>query len=196
MTFIMGIDPHKVTHTAVAIDSDERLLARLELTADRVQTGRLLAWAAPLGDDRTWAIESAGGLGKLLAQQLIGVGEHVIDVPPTLSACVRLLGSTKASKNDRNDALVSAPLDEPEDAAPPAPPVAPGRPRRSAAQARGPVRTLALPLASRRQSARASSSDVRSDSQRSAACPTRACSAARTADPSAPGQPRRCAPSG
>jgi transposase len=108
MTVMIGIDPHKATHTAVAIDSDERPLARLQLTADRVQTGRLLAWAAPLGDDRTWAIESAGGLGKLLAQQLVGVGEHVIDVPPTLSARVRLLGSTKASKNDGNDALATA----------------------------------------------------------------------------------------
>ena len=98
MTVMIGIDPHKATHTAVAIDGDERPLARLQLTADRVQTGRLLAWAAPLGDDRTWAIESAGGLGKLLAQQLIGVGEHVIDVPPTLSARVRLLGSAKARR--------------------------------------------------------------------------------------------------
>jgi transposase len=67
-----------------------------------------LAWAAPLGDDRTWAIESAGGLGKLLAQELIGAGERVVDVPSTLSARVRLLGSTKVSKNDRNDALATA----------------------------------------------------------------------------------------
>ena len=48
MTVMIGIDPHKATHTAVAIDGDERPLARLQLTADRVQTGRL-AWAAPLG---------------------------------------------------------------------------------------------------------------------------------------------------
>jgi transposase len=108
MTVIIGIDPHKSTHTAVAIDAEERMLARLQLSADRAQTGRLLAWAAPLGGDRTWAIESAGGLGKLLAQQLIGAGEHVVDVPPTLSARVRLLGSTKASKSDPNDALATA----------------------------------------------------------------------------------------
>jgi hypothetical protein len=36
-------------------------------------------------------------LGKLLAQQLLEAGEHVVDVPPTLAARVRLLGSTKAS---------------------------------------------------------------------------------------------------
>jgi hypothetical protein len=30
---IIGIDPHKATHAAVAIASDERLPARLQLTA-------------------------------------------------------------------------------------------------------------------------------------------------------------------
>jgi transposase len=108
MTVIIGIDPHKATHMAVAIDGDEHLIGRLEVKADRVQTQRLLAWAAPLGEERTWAIESADGLGKLLSQQLLAAGEHVIDVPPTLAARVRLLGSTKAAKNDPNDALSTA----------------------------------------------------------------------------------------
>jgi transposase len=67
MTVIIGIDPHKASHMAVAIDGDERAIARLEVTADRAQTQRLLAWAVPLGDQRTWAVESADGLGKLLS---------------------------------------------------------------------------------------------------------------------------------
>jgi transposase len=108
MTVIIGIDPRKSTHMAVAIDCDEQPIGRLEVLADRCQTQRLLAWAAPLGDERTWAIESAAGLGKLLSQQLLAAGEHVVDVPPTLSARVRLLGSTKAAKNDGNDALSTA----------------------------------------------------------------------------------------
>ena len=37
--------------------------------ADRRQTPRLLAWAELLSAERTWAIESAGGLGKLLSQE-------------------------------------------------------------------------------------------------------------------------------
>jgi transposase len=45
MTVIIGIDPHKATHTAVAIDRDERPLAGVQLVADRCQTQRLLAWA-------------------------------------------------------------------------------------------------------------------------------------------------------
>jgi transposase len=44
----------------------------------------------------------------LLSQQLIAAGEHVVDVPPTLAARVRLLGSTKSAKNDGNDALSTA----------------------------------------------------------------------------------------
>jgi transposase len=108
MTVTIGIDPHKSTHTAIAIDGDERQLAKLTLPADRHQTDRLLAWVEPLDRDRVWAIESAAGLGRLLAQQLLAAGEHVVDVPPTLVARVRLLGSSKASKNDPNDALATA----------------------------------------------------------------------------------------
>ena len=53
-------------------------------------------------------IESADGLGKLLSQELLAAGEHVVDVPPTLAARVRLLGPVKAAKNDGNDALSTA----------------------------------------------------------------------------------------
>jgi transposase len=74
--------PHKSTHTAVAIDADEQPLARLRVTAGRAQAGRLLEWAAPLADERSWAIESTDGLGKLLAQHLLAAGEHLVDVPP------------------------------------------------------------------------------------------------------------------
>jgi transposase len=108
VTVIIGVDPHKSTHTAVAVDRDEQPLARVQLVADRCQVQRLLAWAEPLGTQRTWAVESAEGLDKLLAQQLVEAGEQVIDVPPTLAARVRLLGSSKASKNDPNDALATA----------------------------------------------------------------------------------------
>jgi transposase len=63
---MIGADPHKMSHTAVAVDSDEHVLAELKVRADRRQTERLLAWAAPF-QARTWAIEGAGGLGYLLA---------------------------------------------------------------------------------------------------------------------------------
>jgi len=104
MTVIIGIDPHKSTHTAVAICGDEAELASITLRATCQQTDRLLKWAEPLGP-RTWAIESAGGLGYLLSQQLVDAGEHVVDVPATLASRVRVLGSGRSNKNDANDAL-------------------------------------------------------------------------------------------
>jgi transposase len=104
---LIGIDPHKGSHMAVVVDRDEDELGRLTVRADRRQLERLLSFASPFGE-RTWAIESAGGLGLLLAQQLVAAGEPVVDVPPTLAARVRLLGSGRSSKNDPNDALSTA----------------------------------------------------------------------------------------
>jgi transposase len=107
MKVLIGVDPHKASHTAVAIDGEETKLAELTVRAARNQCDRLLGWAEVF-PDRRWAIESAGGLGYLLAQQLVAAGEGVVDVPPTLSARVRVLGSGKSSKNDPNDALSTA----------------------------------------------------------------------------------------
>jgi transposase len=107
MDVLIGIDPHKGSHTAVAIDRDENQLDAFRVRATKTQCEQLLAWAAPF-EQRRWAIESAAGLGYLLAQQLVAAGEDVVDVPPTLSARVRVLGSGRSSKNDPNDARSTA----------------------------------------------------------------------------------------
>src|SRR5881227_3235486 len=103
MTVMIGVDPHKGSHTAVAIDGDEVELASVTVRATRRQVDELLGWAARF-EDRTWAIESAAGLGYLLSQQLVAAGEDVVDVPATLAARVRVLGSGRSNKNDPNDA--------------------------------------------------------------------------------------------
>ncbi len=56
-------------------------------------------WAKRFGE-RRWAVENAGGLGRHLAQRLAATGESVVDVPPKLSARVRVLSSGNARKND------------------------------------------------------------------------------------------------
>ena len=61
-------------------------------------------WAERRSRSGSWAVESAGGLGYLLAQQLLAAGEHVVDVPATLASRVRLLGTGRSDKNDPNDA--------------------------------------------------------------------------------------------
>jgi transposase len=105
MTAVMiGVDPHKGSHTAVAIDAVEEPLGQLRVRASAGQAQRLVAWAAAW-PERTWAAEGAGGLGHLLAQQLVAAGEQVLDVPPKLAARVRLLQAGDTNKNDPDDAF-------------------------------------------------------------------------------------------
>ena len=105
--FIIGIDPHKGSHTAAVIDTDEELVGELSLQADRRQRERLLRWATPF-EPRMWAIEGASGHGALLAQQLVASGEMVVDVPAALSARARLLDSGRKDKTDAHDARSAA----------------------------------------------------------------------------------------
>jgi transposase len=100
---VIGVDPHKGSHTAVAIGTAEEPLGELRVRASAGQAQRLLAWA-PAWPERTWAIEGAAGLGHLLAQQLVAAGERVLDVQPKLGARVRLLAAGAVNKNDPNDA--------------------------------------------------------------------------------------------
>jgi transposase len=100
---MIGVDPHKASHTAVAISAAEEPLGELRVRACAVQAERLLEWAAAW-PQRTWAVEGAGGLGHLLDWQLLSAGERVLDVPPKLGARVRLLAAGDVNKNDPNDA--------------------------------------------------------------------------------------------
>ena len=100
---MIGIDPHKGSHTAFVIDGHEKQLGQLRVRASSQQAVQLLGWASRWRQ-RTWAIEGARGLGQLLAQQLIAAGERVLDVPPKLAARVRLLNTGQINKTDENDA--------------------------------------------------------------------------------------------
>ena len=84
MAVMIGIDPHKASHTAAAIDKTEKVLGELTVRSGANQVERLVGWASQF-EERTWAVEGAGGLGYLLAQQLVAAGEHVVDVQPKLA---------------------------------------------------------------------------------------------------------------
>jgi transposase len=101
---MIGVDPHKGSHTAVAIGGAEEPLGELRVRACAAQAEKLVGWGAAW-PDRTWAVEGAGGLGRLLAQQLVAAGERVLDVQPKLASRVRLLQAGDTNKNDPNDAL-------------------------------------------------------------------------------------------
>jgi transposase len=103
MDVMIGVDPHKGSHTATMLDREEHELTRIKVRAGHRQVAELLEWAnghAP----RTWAVESAGGMGYLLSQQLVAAGETVLNVPATLASRVRVLGTGQSTKTDPNDA--------------------------------------------------------------------------------------------
>ena len=103
MAVVIGVDPHKGSHTAVAVDQVEKVLGELKVRSSPGQVDRLRSWAAQW-PERTWAVEGAGGLGYLLAQQLVSAGETVLDVQPKLGSRVRLLATGNVNKNEPNDA--------------------------------------------------------------------------------------------
>jgi transposase len=103
MEVMIGIDPHKGSHTATMLDRDERELRRVTVRAGGRQVTELLEWANG-HEPRTWAVECAGGLGYLLSQQLVAAGETVLDVPARLASRVRVLGTGQSTKTDPNDA--------------------------------------------------------------------------------------------
>ena len=54
---------------------------------------------------RCWAVEGAHGIGRALAQRLVGDGEQVVDVPAKLAARVRVLSVGHGRKSDPDDAV-------------------------------------------------------------------------------------------
>jgi transposase len=103
MEVMIGVDPHKGSHTATMLDGDERELARIKVRAGVRQVAELLEWANGY-TARTWSVECAGGMGYLLSQQLVAAGETVVDVPAMLASRVRVLGCGQSTKTDPNDA--------------------------------------------------------------------------------------------
>jgi len=108
MKVLIGVDPHKTSLAVAAIDeATSELLERASFPQDRTGLRALERWAKRF-PERRWAVENAGGLGRHLAVRLAGSGESVVDVPPKLSAQVRVLSTGNARKNDGVDALATA----------------------------------------------------------------------------------------
>ncbi|WP_395695415.1 IS110 family transposase [Nocardioides sp.] len=99
----IGIDPHKSSLTAVAVNPTGAVHPPIRAVVDKATPAVLLAWAAQW-PQRQWAVEGASGLGRSIAQQLVAAGETVLDVPAKLAARARLLGSSNARKTDVADA--------------------------------------------------------------------------------------------
>lgn len=105
---IIGVDPHKASHTATAVDpATNTPVASLRIDASLAGYRELLRWSKQF-DERRWAIEGARGLGRHLAQWLVARGEDVVDVPSTATARVRELSRGSRRKTDVIDAAAAA----------------------------------------------------------------------------------------
>src|SRR6266545_7412928 len=93
---VIGVDVHKQSLTAAAVDETGRLLSERTLGGSE---GGLFAWAAALGDDRLWAVEDCRHVTGALERELVAAGERLVRVPPKLTAPERppSLGDTSPS---------------------------------------------------------------------------------------------------
>jgi len=104
----IGIDPHKQTHTGVAVDAFGRELAQRTAPARRVGFGERLEWGRKLDTERMWVIEDVRHVSGGLERFLIDHGETVVRLSPRLMADARRRGVRERGKSDPIDALAIA----------------------------------------------------------------------------------------
>lgn len=104
---VIGIDAHKRTHTAVAVDANGAELAVRTVRANAAGHLELVRWAHGLGDERRFGVEDCRHLTGNLERDLLGAGETVVRVPPKLMAAARQSARTRG-KSDPIDALAVA----------------------------------------------------------------------------------------
>jgi len=99
ITVIGGVDTHKNTHYAAAIDDHGRLLGHQEFQANDRGYADLLKWLHGHGEVVAIGVESTGSFGATLTRYLTAHTVHVIEVNRTNRLARRMDG-----KSDRLDA--------------------------------------------------------------------------------------------
>jgi transposase len=99
VTVIGGVDTHKHTHYAAAIDDHGRLLGHQEFPATSPGYAALRSWLRGYDHLSSIGVESTGSFGAALARELGRNGEHVIEVNRPNRIARRMDG-----KSDRLDA--------------------------------------------------------------------------------------------
>jgi transposase len=103
VSVIIGMDPHKRSATIEVIDEQVQVLAAGRYGTDKAGYAQMLC-AARKFSGRVWAVEGCNGIGRHLAHRLVHDGEIVFDVPPKLSAQVRVFATGNGRKTDEVDA--------------------------------------------------------------------------------------------
>src|SRR5215216_1548212 len=100
---VIGVDVHKHSLTAVAVDEVGRTLAETSAADEHA----LLAWSRSLPVERLWAVEDCRHVTRALERALVAAGEQLARVPPKLTAPQRRSGRVRG-KSDPIDALAIA----------------------------------------------------------------------------------------
>jgi transposase len=105
---LLGIDPHKDTHTVVVVDQAGRQLDQTTVPARTLGHGELVGWARTRWPERRlWAVEDCRHVTGRLERNLLAAGERVARVPPRLMAGARQAVRVQG-KSDPIDALAVA----------------------------------------------------------------------------------------
>ncbi len=104
---VVGIDTHKATLAACAIDDVGQVLAERTFSNEPGGFAAMLAWLGDLGDVSRIGLEGSAGYGAAAARFLLSARLPAIEVPPQLSHRERLR-TRRAGKSDPGDALAIA----------------------------------------------------------------------------------------
>ena len=104
---VIGVDVHKHSLTAVAVDEVGRPLAsgRCASATTGCSRGR-----RSLGGERLWALEDCRHLTRGLEQALLAAGERLVRVPPRLTAPQRRAAARAASRTRSTRSRSPVPL--------------------------------------------------------------------------------------
>lgn len=100
---VIGMDPHKRSVTIEVMGADEAVLGGGRFATDSAGY-RALQDYVRRWPDRVWAVEGCNGIGRHVALRLLQDGQDVLDVPPKLSARVRVFATGQGRKTDATDA--------------------------------------------------------------------------------------------
>jgi transposase len=104
---VVGIDTHKATLAACAIDERGLVLGERTFPNEPAGFAALAGWLAALGGIERIGLEGSAGYGAAAARFLLAAGEAALEVPPQLSHRERIR-TRRAGKSDPGDALAIA----------------------------------------------------------------------------------------
>jgi transposase len=104
---VVGIDTHKATLAACAIDDVGQVLAERTFPNEPGGFAALRIWLADVGEISRIGLEGSAGYGAAAARFLLASGQPAVEVPPQLSHRERMR-TRRAGKSDPGDALAIA----------------------------------------------------------------------------------------